>query len=176
MCWVPWAVWQRPSPFVSSFQPSEKAKAAGAAVSGYLNLKDGENSPSVAWQAVWIIKRTRAAPGLCSGLDGELADPDLGASSRKSSRRPMHAMKRFPSKPEILVVVGHLHASGLLPPTKFVAGPQPSPPAGNWKGGFPARTMAPPDMAGRVFKNKPAPDNLQSAATYVSVRHQAADW
>jgi ubiquinol-cytochrome c reductase iron-sulfur subunit len=47
-------------PFVSSFQPSEKAKAAGAAVEVDIsNLKDGEKL-TVEWRGkpVWIIKRT----------------------------------------------------------------------------------------------------------------------
>lgn len=64
-------------PFVSSFQPSEKAKAAGAAVEVDIsNLKDGEKL-TVEWRGkpVWIIKRTPEQLKDLPGLDGELADP-----------------------------------------------------------------------------------------------------
>ena len=64
-------------------------------------------------------------------------------------------------KPEVLVVVGICTHLGCSPTDKFVAGPQPSLPA-DWKGGFLCPCHGSTfDMAGRVFKNKPAPDNLQ---------------
>lgn len=149
-------------PFVSSFQPSEKAKAAGAAVEVDIsNLKDGEKL-TVEWRGkpVWIIKRTPEQLKDLPGLDGELADPKSARHPEEFT--PPYAQNEARSiKPEILVVVGICTHLGCSPTDKFVAGPQPSLPA-DWKGGFLCPCHGSTfDMAGRVFKNKPAPDNLQ---------------
>lgn len=64
-------------------------------------------------------------------------------------------------KPEVLVVVGICTHLGCSPSDKFQSGAQPSLPD-DWKGGFLCPCHGSTfDMAGRVFKNKPAPDNLQ---------------
>lgn len=149
-------------PFVSSFQPSEKAKAAGAAVEVDIsNLKDGEKL-TIEWRGkpVWIIKRTPEQLKDLPGLDGELADPKSVRHPEEFT--PPYAQNEARSiKPEILVVVGICTHLGCSPTDKFVAGPQPSLPA-DWKGGFLCPCHGSTfDMAGRVFKNKPAPDNLQ---------------
>ena len=149
-------------PFVSSFQPSEKAKAAGAAVEVDIsNLKDGEKL-TVEWRGkpVWIIKRTLEQLKDLPGLDGELADPKSVRHPEEFT--PSYAQNEARSiKPEILVVVGICTHLGCSPTDKFIAGPQPSLPA-DWKGGFLCPCHGSTfDMAGRVFKNKPAPDNLQ---------------
>ncbi|MDR3067496.1 MULTISPECIES: ubiquinol-cytochrome c reductase iron-sulfur subunit [Comamonas] len=149
-------------PFVSSFQPSEKAKAAGAAVEVDIsNLKDGEKL-TVEWRGkpVWIIKRTPEQLKDLPGLDGELADPTSARHPEEFT--PPYARNEARSiKPEILVVVGICTHLGCSPTDKFVSGPQPSLPA-DWKGGFLCPCHGSTfDMAGRVFKNKPAPDNLQ---------------
>lgn len=149
-------------PFVSSFQPSEKAKAAGAAVEVDIsNLKDGEKL-TVEWRGkpVWIIKRTPEQLKDLPGLDGELADPKSARHPEEFT--PPYAQNEARSiKPEILVVVGICTHLGCSPTDKFIAGPQPSLPA-DWKGGFLCPCHGSTfDMAGRVFKNKPAPDNLQ---------------
>ena len=149
-------------PFVSSFQPSEKAKAAGAAVEVDIsNLKDGEKL-TVEWRGkpVWIIKRTPEQLKDLPALDAELADPK--SLRHPEEFTPAYAQNEARSiKPEILVVVGICTHLGCSPTDKFVAGPQPSLPA-DWKGGFLCPCHGSTfDMAGRVFKNKPAPDNLQ---------------
>ena len=148
-------------PFVSSFQPSEKAKAAGAAVEVDIStLKEGEKL-TVEWRGkpVWIIKRTPEQLKDLPGLDGELADPKSARHPEEFT--PPYAQNEARSiKPEILVVVGICTHLGCSPTDKFVAGPQPSLPA-DWKGGFLCPCHGSTfDMAGRVFKNKPAPDNL----------------
>ncbi len=149
-------------PFVSSFQPSEKAKAAGAAVEVDISaLKEGEKL-TVEWRGkpVWIIKRTPEQLKELPTLDAELADPK--SARHPDEFTPPYAMNEARSiKPEVLVVVGICTHLGCSPTDKFVAGPQPSLPA-DWKGGFLCPCHGSTfDMAGRVFKNKPAPDNLQ---------------
>ncbi|MEG0149811.1 MAG: ubiquinol-cytochrome c reductase iron-sulfur subunit [Comamonas sp.] len=149
-------------PFVSSFQPSEKAKAAGAAVEVDISaLKEGEKL-TVEWRGkpVWIIKRTPEQLKDLPALDGELADPQ--SLRHPEEFTPEYARNEARSiKPELLVVVGICTHLGCSPTDKFQAGPQPSLPT-DWKGGFLCPCHGSTfDMAGRVFKNKPAPDNLQ---------------
>ena len=149
-------------PFVSTFQPSERAKAAGAAVEVDISaLKPGEKV-TVEWRGkpVWIIKRTPEQLAELPKLDPQLADPD---SKRKPDEfTPAYARNVHRSiKPEILVAVGICPHLGCSPTEKFVMGAQPSLPD-DWKGGFLCPCHGSTfDMAGRVYKNKPSPDNLE---------------
>ena len=149
-------------PFVSTFQPSEKAKAAGAAVEVDISeLKPGERV-TVEWrgQPVWIIKRTPEQLAELPKIDAQLADPQ---SKRKPDEfTPPYARNVHRSiKPEILVAVGICPHLGCSPTEKFAMGAQPSLPD-DWKGGFLCPCHGSTfDMAGRVYKNKPSPDNLE---------------
>jgi len=148
-------------PFVSTFNPSERAKAAGAAVEVDIgNLAPGQKL-TVEWRGkpVWIVRRTKEQLDALPGNDAELADPK---SDRKAFPIPEYAKNEWRSlKPEYLVVVGICSHLGCSPSDKFQTGPQPSLPD-NWHGGFLCPCHGSTfDMAGRVFKNKPAPDNLE---------------
>lgn len=149
-------------PFVSTFQPSEKAKAAGAAVEVDISaLKPGEKI-TVEWRGkpVWIVKRTKEQIAELPSLDGQLADPK--SLRNPDEFTPPYARNEARSiKPEVLVVVGICTHLGCSPVDKFHSGPQPSLP-NDWKGGFLCPCHGSTfDLAGRVFKNKPAPDNLE---------------
>jgi len=149
-------------PFVSTLTPSERAKAAGAPVEvDIADLKAGEKK-TVEWRGkpVWIIKRT---PEMLESLkkdEGDLADPQ--SKRNADDLTPAYARNQHRSiKPEILVAVGICSHLGCSPSDKFQAGAQPSLPD-NWGGGFLCPCHGSTfDLAGRVFKNKPAPDNLQ---------------
>lgn len=148
-------------PFVSTFAPSERAKAAGAAVEVDVGgLAPGEKL-TVEWRGkpVWIVRRTPEQLKALPSNDAELADPK---SDRKAFPMPEYAKNEWRSiKPEYLVVVGICSHLGCSPSDKFQSGPQPSLPD-NWHGGFLCPCHGSTfDMAGRVFKNKPAPDNLE---------------
>ena len=149
-------------PFVSSFQPSERAKAAGAAVEvDIAAIKPGEKM-TVEWRGkpVWIVRRTPEQLAALPKLDAQLADPK---SERKpADQAPEYARKENRSiKPEYLVAVGICTHLGCSPSDKFTTGPQPSLPD-DWQGGFFCPCHGSTfDLAGRVFKNKPAPDNLE---------------
>ncbi|MEO7940910.1 MAG: ubiquinol-cytochrome c reductase iron-sulfur subunit [Burkholderiaceae bacterium] len=149
-------------PFISSFEPSERAKAAGAPVEADISsLKPGEKM-TVEWRGkpVWIMRRTPAEITAIPKNDPELADPK---SLRKPDEfTPPYARNELRSiKPEILVVVGICTHLGCSPSDRFQTGPQPSLPD-DWKGGFFCPCHGSTfDLAGRVFKNKPAPDNLE---------------
>jgi ubiquinol-cytochrome c reductase iron-sulfur subunit len=149
-------------PFVSSFQPSERARAAGASVEVDISeLKPGEKM-TVEWRGkpVWIIKRTPEQVAELPKNDALLADPN---SLRKPDEfTPQYARNEHRSiKPEIMVAVGICTHLGCSPSDKFTPGPQPSLPD-TWPGGFLCACHGSTfDLAGRVYKNKPAPDNLE---------------
>ena len=149
------------TPFVSSFAPSEKAKAAGAAVEvDIASLKPGEKT-TVEWRGkpVWIMRRTPEQLETLKQVEGELADPN---SDRTAFPTPEYAKNQTRSiKPEVLVAIGICTHLGCSPGDKFTPGAQPSLPD-NWPGGFFCACHGSTfDLAGRVFKNKPAPDNLE---------------
>ena len=153
-------------PFVSSFQPSERAKAAGAAVEVDISaVKPGEKKV-VEWRGkpVWIMRRTPEQLASLEKDEPQLADPN---SDRKAYPTPEYAKNRHRSiKPEVLVAVGICTHLGCSPGDKFTPGPQPSLPE-DWPGGFLCACHGSTfDLAGRVFKNKPAPDNLEVPPHY----------
>jgi ubiquinol-cytochrome c reductase iron-sulfur subunit len=149
-------------PFISTFQPSERAKAAGAAVEVDISaLKAGEKM-TVEWRGkpVWIVRRTPEQLAILPKLDAQMADPK---SLRKPDElTPAYAQNEGRSiKPEFFVAVGICTHLGCSPSDKFQMGAQPSLPD-DWQGGFLCPCHGSTfDMAGRVFKNKPAPDNLE---------------
>ena len=149
-------------PFVSTFSPSERAKAAGAAVEVDISaIKPGEKI-TVEWRGkpVWIVKRTPEQLASLPKVDALLADPK---SQRKQDElTPAYARNENRSiKPEMLVVVGICSHLGCSPSDKFQTGAQPSLP-NDWAGGFLCPCHGSTfDLAGRVYKNKPAPDNLE---------------
>ena len=154
-------------PFVATFQPSERARAAGAAVEADIGgLKPGEKVV-VEWRGkpVWIVRRTPEQLAGLPKLDPQLADP--GSERKPDELTPEFARNGWRSrKPEVLVVVGICTHLGCSPSDKFQPGPQPSLPD-DWEGGFFCPCHGSTfDMAGRVFKNKPAPDNLEVPPHY----------
>ncbi|MBU6194784.1 MAG: ubiquinol-cytochrome c reductase iron-sulfur subunit [Betaproteobacteria bacterium] len=148
-------------PFVSTFAPSERAKAAGAAVEVDISgIKPGEKV-TVEWRGkpVWIIRRTPEQVESLKKTEAQVADPN---SDRKAYPTPAYAKNQHRSiKPEFFVGVGICSHLGCSPSDKFATGAQPSLPD-DWNGGFLCPCHGSTfDLAGRVFKNKPAPDNLE---------------
>ena len=148
-------------PFVSSFQPSERAKAAGAAVEVDISALQPGEKVTVEWRGkpVWILRRTPEMLATLDKVESELADPN---SDRTAYPTPEYAKNDHRSiKPEFFVAVGICSHLGCSPSDKLAAGPQPSLPD-DWQGGFLCPCHGSTfDLAGRVFKNKPAPDNLE---------------
>jgi ubiquinol-cytochrome c reductase iron-sulfur subunit len=148
--------------FVSTFQPSERAKAAGAPVEvDIAGLAPGELK-TVEWRGkpVWILKRSPEMVEALPKHDNELADPK--SERNPDELTPEYARNEHRSiKPDVLVAVGICSHLGCSPSAKFQTGPQPSLPD-DWAGGFLCPCHGSTfDLAGRVYKNKPAPDNLQ---------------
>jgi ubiquinol-cytochrome c reductase iron-sulfur subunit len=148
-------------PFVKSFEPSERAKAAGAAVEVDISTLQPGEKRVVEWRGkpVWIMRRTAEQLAALEKVEPGLADPN---SDRKAYPTPDYAKNRHRSiKPEVFVGVGICTHLGCSPGDKFTPGAQPSLPD-DWVGGFLCACHGSTfDLAGRVFKNKPAPDNLE---------------
>ncbi|MBK1687710.1 ubiquinol-cytochrome c reductase iron-sulfur subunit [Rubrivivax gelatinosus] len=148
-------------PFVSTFAPSERARAAGAPVEVDISkLAPGERM-TVEWRGkpVWILRRTPDQIEQLKSLDGQLADPN---SERTAYPIPEYAKNTGRSiKPEYFVAIGictHLGCS----PSGLAKGSGSSSVPADWPGGFLCPCHGSTfDLAGRVYKNKPAPDNLE---------------
>ena len=148
-------------PFVGSMWPSERAKAAGAPVEADISqLAPGEKL-TIEWrgQPVWIVRRTPAMLEAVKESDAKVADPK--SKRNQDELTPEYARNEFRSrKPEVLVVVGICTHLGCSPQDRFKAGAEAF--ESDWKGGFYCPCHGSLfDLAGRVYKNKPAPDNLK---------------
>ena len=148
-------------PFISTFAPSERARAAGAPVRVDISAIQPGQKLTVEWRGkpVWILRRTPEQVAALAKLDVQLADP---ASARTQYPTPDYARNPHRSiKSEYFIGVGICTHLGCSPGDKLTPGPQPSVPD-DWAGGFLCACHGSTfDMAGRVFKNKPAPDNLE---------------
>ena len=154
-------------PFLSSMLPSERAKAAGAPVEIDIgNLAPGQLI-TVEWRGkpVWILSRTPDMLGNLSELAAVLADPKSEAKQQpESCRNDTRSIK-----PNVLVAVGICTHLGCSPTSKFKKGSEEGM-AADWPGGFLCPCHGSTfDFAGRVYKNKPAPTNLEVPPhTYLS--------
>ena len=145
-------------PFIKSWNPSARAKLAGAPVTADISgLQEGQRL-ILEWrgQPIWIVKRSKAVLDALPTLDANLRDPqsenlDQQPASIKGVTRSL--------KPEISVLVGLCTHLGCSPEMAAEIKPEPYDP--NWKGGYfcPCHKSR-FDMAGRVFQGVPAPTNL----------------
>ena len=146
-------------PFVASLTPSQRARAAGAPVEADVSKLAAGEMMTVEWRGkpVWILRRTPEMLAALEGHDQDLADP--GSSE---NQQPAYAANRHRSiNPEFLVVVGICTHLGCSPSEKFVPGAE-SGVRADWPGGFLCPCHGSTfDFAGRVFKAKPAPTNLE---------------
>jgi ubiquinol-cytochrome c reductase iron-sulfur subunit len=148
-------------PFVSTFAPSERARAAGAPVEVDISTLAPGQMMRVEWRGkpVWVVRRTPEHLEALKKTEAAVADPK---SERTQYPTPEYARNPWRSiKPEFLVAVGICTHLGCSPSDRLNPGPQPSLPD-DWTGGFfcPCHGSI-FDIAGRVFRNMPAPDNLQ---------------
>ncbi len=146
-------------PFVSSFAPSERAKALGAAVEVDVGDIPPGGMKTVEWRGkpVWIQRRTPQMIAALQGQDAELADPGSARDDLPEAlRNPGRSLR-----PELFVAVGICTHLGCSP--SAVAAGSGNPSVGEaWRGGFFCPCHGSTfDLAGRVFRNKPAPTNLE---------------
>lgn len=145
-------------PFVKSWNPSAKAKAAGAPVTADISRLEPGQQMTVEWRGkpVWVVRRTPESLATLKKVAGDLRDPDSAESLQPDTAKNEHRS----IKPEYLVLVGictHLGCSPLYRPEVAPADLGPT-----YQGGFfcPCHGST-YDMAGRVFKGVPAPTNLE---------------
>lgn len=144
-------------PFVGSWYPSAKAKAAGAPVKVNVGKIELGQQMVAEWrgQPVFIMRRTEAILGNLARIEEQLADAD----SRKSVQPAYVDPKTRSIKPEILLLVGLCTHLGCAP--SFRPEVAPADLGENWVGGYfcPCHGSR-YDLAGRVYKSQPAPLNL----------------
>lgn len=148
-------------PFVGSMFPSERAKAAGAAVEVPIDKLEPGQLVTVEYRGAphWIIRRTPEMVAQLAKNDALLADPASdGSKQPASAKNPNRSIK-----PEIFVVKGVCTHLGCSPTYRKELAPADL--GADWPGGFfcPCH-QSKFDMAGRVFKGMPAPKNLEITA------------
>lgn len=146
-------------PFLSSMLPSERAKAAGAPVEvDVASIAPGQ-MVTVEWRGkpVWILNRSQDMLDTLPKLVDAVADP-----KSEVKQQPDYCQNSTRSiKPNLLVVVGICTHLGCSPSSKFKKGVEEGM-ASDWPGGFLCPCHGSTfDLAGRVYKNKPAPTNLE---------------
>ena len=143
-------------PFIKSWNPSAKAKAAGAPVEVNISKVEPGQLIRVEWRGkpVWVVRRTEAVLNNLKTLDSQLRDP-----ASEEMQQPEYATNPARSiKPEFFIAVGictHLGCSPTYLPDSF--GEQVE---GVTSGFFCPCHGSKFDMAGRVFQGVPAPLNL----------------
>ncbi|HUO18287.1 MAG TPA: ubiquinol-cytochrome c reductase iron-sulfur subunit [Steroidobacteraceae bacterium] len=143
-------------PFIESWSPSERARAAGAPVTFDLSKLDPGQMAIPVWrrQPIYVVRRTPDMVARIAGHDADLKDPES-----LHSDQPPYARNTLRSRTaEFLVLVGICTHLGCLPKQRFAAGElYPS-----WPGGFFCPCHGSRfDLAGRVFDGSPASINLR---------------
>lgn len=144
-------------PFIASWQPSARAKAAGADVEVDISKLEPGQLMRVEWRSkpVWIVRRTPEVLDALAGHEDQLRDPNS-----EVEQQPGFAKNRHRSlKEEYLILVGICTHLGCSPQhlkdgafSEYVEGVP--------EGFFCPCHGSKFDMAGRVFQSVPAPSNL----------------
>jgi ubiquinol-cytochrome c reductase iron-sulfur subunit len=147
-------------PFLKSWEPSARAKAAGAPVTADIGKIESGQMVTFEWRSlpVFVVNRSPAQLEALPSQNSRVVDPKSDAIS--AEQQPKYAQNESRSiKPEWLVLVGLCTHLGCVPDFVPVMKPEPFDP--NWKGGFycPCHKSR-YDMAGRVYQGVPAPKNL----------------
>jgi len=145
-------------PFIKSWNPSARAKLAGAPVVQDISALGEGQQLTLKWrgQPVYVARRSQAMLATLPQIEPRLLDPQ----SDNTDQQPEYAKNQWRSiKPEILVLVAVCTHLGCAP--EFVPELKPQPFDPEWKGGYfcPCHKSR-YDLAGRVFQGQPAPANL----------------
>lgn len=144
-------------PFVSSMEPSAKALAQGAPVDVDISKIEPGALVKAYWRGkpIWIMNRPQSALDQLPKNDSELRDPHSD-----EPQQPAYCRNSTRSiKPGTFVLVPICTHLGCIPLYR----PDPGDPSigPNWPGGMHCPCHGSLyDLAGRVFKNVPAPLNL----------------
>lgn len=145
-------------PFLGSWNPSAKAKAAGAPVKADISKLEPGQMVVVEWRGkpVYVVHRTQEMLQALPGLNGELKDPDSTIS-----KQPAYITGDDRSiRPELLVIEGLCTHLGCAPKFRPEVGAADLG-GDDWKGGFFCPCHGSKfDLAGRVYSGVPASSNL----------------
>ena len=145
-------------PFVASWNPSAKAKAAGAPVKADISKLEPGQQMIVEWRGkpVWVVRRSDEVLKNLESLADRLRDPES-----QEPQQPAYVTGIARSiKPEILVLVGICTHLGCSP--KYRPEVAPVDLGKDWVGGFFCPCHGSRfDLSGRVFQGVPAPINLE---------------
>ncbi|HLU10299.1 MAG TPA: ubiquinol-cytochrome c reductase iron-sulfur subunit [Oceanobacillus sp.] len=145
-------------PFVASWNPSAKARSAGAPVRANISKLEPGQQMTVEWrgQPVWVIRRTPEMIEHIKQMDDRVQDPQS-----EELQQPEYAKNELRAiRPEFLIVVGICTHLGCSP--QFRPDVAPADLGADWLGGFFCPCHGSKfDLAGRVFKGVPAPTNLR---------------
>ena len=142
-------------PFIKSWNPSARAKLAGAPVIRSIADLEVGKQIEVMWrgQPIFVARRSQAMLATLPGMDAQVVDP----GSTNADQTPAFARNAHRSiKPEILVLVGVCTHLGCAP--QFIPEVKPQAFDPDWKGGYfcPCHKSK-YDIAGRVYQAQPAP-------------------
>ncbi|MEN9465902.1 MAG: hypothetical protein RL217_2083 [Pseudomonadota bacterium] len=145
-------------PFVKSWNPSERAKAAGAPAKIDTSKIEPGAMVVAEWRGkpVYVAKRTEQTLSLLESLNAVLKDPD----NSNKAQQPGYADNLYRSrKPELSVILGVCTHLGCAP--KYHPEVKPEPFDADWKGGYYCPCHGSRfDLSGRVYSGSPAADNL----------------
>jgi len=144
-------------PFLSSMNPSDRAKAAGAPVEADISKLEEGQLIRVEWRGkpVWVLKRTKETLAQLEAMTEILRDPDSNESEQpESCKNTARSIK-----PEVFLAVGICTHLGCSPTFRPDVAPEDLGP--DWKGGFFCPCHGSRfDYSGRVYSGVPAPLNL----------------
>jgi ubiquinol-cytochrome c reductase iron-sulfur subunit len=145
-------------PFVSSFQPSARAKALGAPVEANIDQIEPGQRVTYKWRGkpVWIIRRTEEQLKALEESTDVLADPESTMSVQ-----PVFAENSWRSlNREYLVLVGICTHLGCSPSFRPLLSDEIM--GADWQGGFYCPCHGSKfDLSGRVYAGVPAPTNME---------------
>jgi len=146
------------TPLLNSWNPSARARAAGAPVEVNISKVEPGQLLRVIWRGkpVWVVNRTEEMLANLPANDGSLRDP----ASDVAEQQPDYAQNSHRSrKPKYLVLVGICTHLGCSPTYRPELAPEDL--GVDWKGGWYCACHGSRfDLAGRVYKNVPAATNL----------------
>ena len=148
-------------PFVGSWNPSAKAKAAGAPVEVNIGKLQPGQMVTVEWRGkpVYVVRRTPEALDGLKQVEGKLRDP-----LSEKSVQPSYTQNEFRSidgKEDLIVLLGLCTHLGCAPTYRPEVGAEDLG-GDEWLGGFFCRCHGSKfDLSGRVYQGVPAPINLE---------------
>lgn len=150
---VLFALW----PFIDQMEPGADVISAGAPVTVDLSSLQPGQQITVLWRShpIFVVRRTSK---ILNGLKSDALLKRLRDPLSEENQQPQYATNWCRAlNPEYLVVVGICTHLGCIP--TFM--PNPGSVDANWPGGYLCHCHGSQyDLAGRVFRNVPAPYNL----------------